>query len=273
MSIFPFRNKEKPDIPKDAPKKTGIRLVASTVWREFFGLLKLNLLFLLASLPVVTIPAAIKAMSRITLRMVRDENYFLWHDFWVAFKDDFWKSFFGGLLFLVAFALFTLSIIVYWIFGTEVHWALLIFASLSLALLLWAYIASLYFFPMNAYVELTFWQLLKNSVLLVFSGWKRSGLVLVSVIVFLFAAIALLPYSAVYLAFIGFSLTNLLVSFAVYPVIEKRTVRIESEEETETVLDPAELQSATFKGWDDEEETVNESEEDSEQKQENEHVE
>ncbi|MBR5739290.1 MAG: YesL family protein [Lachnospiraceae bacterium] len=254
MALFNFRQKEKPDIPKDAPKKKGLALVFSTLWREFFGLLKLNFVFILASLPIVTIPAAIKAMSRITISMVRDENYFLWHDFWAAFKDDFWKSFFGGLVFLAAFILFSFSILAYNELAMQIHWILLVLAAFSIALLLWAYLASLYFFPMNAYVNLKFTQLLKNSVILVFFGWKRSGLAFLAALITFGLPIALLPYSAVFLVFISFPLTNLLVSLALYPIIEKRTVLLEQETEETQHQDEKFLQSSTFKGWDETEE-------------------
>ena len=256
MGLFNFRTKEKPDIPKDAPKKKGIMLVLSTLWREFFNILKLNWVFILASLPVVTMPAALKAMSRISIKMVRDENFFLWRDFWKAFKDDFWKSFFGGLIFLVVFAAFTFSIIFYTHFGREMHWLLLGLAAFAIALLIWAHVASLYFFLMNAYVNLRFIDLLKNSIFLVFQGWKRSGLAFLSTTLFVLVPVLLLPYSAVFLLFISFPLANLLVAFALYPVIEQKTVLLEKEEGVEEVDQNSGeqyLQSATFTGWDDEE--------------------
>ncbi|MBR4768384.1 MAG: YesL family protein [Lachnospiraceae bacterium] len=255
-----FKQKEKPDIPKDAPKKKGFVLVLSTIWREFFGLIKLNFIFLLSSLAIVTIPASIKAMSRITIAMVRDENYFLWHDYWEAFKDDFWKSFFGGLLFFLALLLLGLSTYFYWYVGVAVHWALLVLAALSIALLLWVYVASLYFFPMNAYVNLKFGQLLKNSVLLVFHGWKRSGLAFLSALIFLFGSFLLFPYSSLILFVIAVPLTNLLVSFALYPMIEKKVVQIEQGEVPQGEAEEQYLRSATFKGWDDDPEETEESE-------------
>ena len=260
MGLFNFRSKDKPDIPKDAPKKKGIMLVLSTLWREFFNILKLNLVFILAALPVVTLPAALKAMSRISIKMVQDENFFLWRDFWKAFKDDFWKSFFGGLIFLFIFAAFTFSIIFYSYYGREMHWLLLGLAAFAIALLIWAYVASLYFFLMNAYVNLRFIDLLKNSIFLVFQGWKRSGLAFLSTLLFLAAPILLLPYSAVFVLFVSFPLTNLLVAFALYPVLEQKTILLEQEaEETETIDQNSGdqyLHSATFTGWEDEEKTT-----------------
>ena len=253
MAIFPFRQKDKEDIPKDAPKKTGFALVFSTLWREFFGLLKLNLVFLLSCLGIVTIPASLKAMSAITIRMVKDENYYLWRDYWAAFKDDFGKSLVGGILYFFLAVAFGVSTYFYFVMGQNVHWFFIVLVAFSAVLFLWNDVASCYFYPMNAYVTLKTGQLLKNSFILVFPAWKRSGLALLSQILFLGVGIFLLPYSAPYMLLIAFPLTHLMVTFALYPVIEKRTAILLNEpaEKSEEEEHPY-LQSATFKGWDDE---------------------
>jgi len=46
--------KEGRGISKDAPKKQGIALFAEILLREWWEMVKLNLLFVLASLPLVT---------------------------------------------------------------------------------------------------------------------------------------------------------------------------------------------------------------------------
>ena len=64
--------KEGPGIAKDAPEKTGAAWVGETLAREFWQLVKLNVLFLLCCLPVVTFGAARAAMARCTVNMARD---------------------------------------------------------------------------------------------------------------------------------------------------------------------------------------------------------
>ena len=93
--------KDTPGIAKDAPKKKGFARYFEILWREFFPLLKLNLLFIISCLPIVTIPAALTAMNRITVTMVRDRNYFMLSDYWDAFKRDFFRSLLAGVLVLV----------------------------------------------------------------------------------------------------------------------------------------------------------------------------
>ena len=90
---------------KDYPRQQGreiefIRFL-KTMFREFWELMKLNFLFLLTCLGVVTIPAAITARHYITLTMYRDKNHFLWRDYMKAFKTDFWRSLLGGVVFAI----------------------------------------------------------------------------------------------------------------------------------------------------------------------------
>jgi uncharacterized membrane protein YesL len=88
---------EGPGISKDTPKRTGLALVAETMWREGIELMKLNLLFVLACLPVVTIPAAFAAMMRVTLTMAEDRNVYLVEDFVQAFRRHFVRATLLGL--------------------------------------------------------------------------------------------------------------------------------------------------------------------------------
>ena len=88
--------KDRPDLERSAIRKRGFVGYMDLLWRELFELLKLNLLFVLSCVPIITLPAALTAMRRITSVMVRDENHFLWPDYWKAFRRDFWKSLGGG---------------------------------------------------------------------------------------------------------------------------------------------------------------------------------
>ena len=98
--------KDRPDLERSAIRKHGFVGYMDMLWREFFELLKLNLLFVLSCVPIITIPAALTAMHRITSVMVRDENHFLWPDYWKAFRRDFWKSLGGGAAIAAVMALF-----------------------------------------------------------------------------------------------------------------------------------------------------------------------
>lgn len=230
--------KDTPGIEKNAPKKKGFALFLDILWREFWGILKLNLLFLVSCIPVVTIPAAITAMNRITVTMVRDRNYFMMTDYWKAFKQDFGKSLLGGIVLLIALALFGLSTWFYYMLSQSAGKLFLILAGCSLCLLLTAYFVSLYFFPMLAMVELDLKHLLINSCVLSYSCIKRTLPAALITLAITLTCVGLLPFSMVYIAVILFSLNSLISNFFIVKPIEEHVLGIKepvatSEEEKE----------------------------------------
>lgn len=106
-------NREGPGIPKDVPARTGLALFAFTVRREAWELCKLNLLIVLFSLPVVTIPAAHAAAGRIATAMIRDENVYLLPDFWRAFRQVFLRASLAGAALAIAIGAGSYAVFVY----------------------------------------------------------------------------------------------------------------------------------------------------------------
>ena len=241
--------KDTPGIAKDAPKKKGFALFGEIIWREFWSLLMLNLLFIVSCIPIVTIPAAITAMNRITVTMVRDKNFFLLGDYWKAFKRDFGKSFLGGLILGIALVLFGISTWFYYMLSQTNGTLFLILAGCSLCLLLTAYFVCVYFFPMLAMVDLKLKPLLINSCVLSYSCIKRTLPAALISLGLLLACIGLLPYSMIYIAVILFSLNSLISNFFIVKVIEEHVLGIKepalevssAEEEAENFQQPTEL--------------------------------
>lgn len=255
--------KDRPDIAKDAPKKKGFARVMETLWREFWSLLMLNILFLVSCLPVVTIPAALTAMNRITVTMVRDENFFLWADYWKAFKRDFLKSLLAGVIFVIAMALFLVAVLFYLSLAQDSTRVFMVVAAFAIALFVIAYMASLYFFPMLALVDLPMKALLRNSFMLMFVNIGRSLLALLFCAVLLGLGIGMMPLSAPFVLLIMFSLTNLLVNFQTYQIIEDRVMLAPTpvvpegqvSMDSEALQWPEELESAAVTEWPDDPES------------------
>ena len=89
--------REGPGIDKNAPPKTGLALVAEIFAREFWQIVKVNFLFLVCALPVVSFGAARAAMARCTVNMVRDIPNDVWTDFRRAIRQDFARNTLFGL--------------------------------------------------------------------------------------------------------------------------------------------------------------------------------
>jgi uncharacterized membrane protein YesL len=90
-----------PGVARDLPPKQGLALFGSILRREAWELIKLNALIILFSLPIVTIPAAHAAATRIAVRMIRDENIYLLRDFWQAFCGLFIRATVAGTFLVI----------------------------------------------------------------------------------------------------------------------------------------------------------------------------
>jgi uncharacterized membrane protein YesL len=102
-----------PGVAKDLPPKQGLALFGSILRREVWELIKLNALIILFSVPIVTIPAAHAASTRIAVRMIRDENIYLLRDFWQAFCNLFVRATVAGLFFGICASLGAYAVYIY----------------------------------------------------------------------------------------------------------------------------------------------------------------
>ena len=97
--------KEGPGIPKNAPKKVGLALFSQIFAREWWEMVKLNILFILAALLIIPLPAALAAMAFVCVAFVEDRNTYLLRDFLEALRRYFWRATIWGLLFAVGIGL------------------------------------------------------------------------------------------------------------------------------------------------------------------------
>ena len=70
-------------------RPTGLPLLWFTICRNWWVLVKANILFWLCCLPLATIPAALKALSRVCVTLLRRESCDLGWDWWTAFRSGF----------------------------------------------------------------------------------------------------------------------------------------------------------------------------------------
>ncbi|OLP46763.1 YesL family protein [Rhizobium oryziradicis] len=132
--------REGPGIPKDAPKKRGLALFAQIVVREAWDLFKLNLMIVVFCLPIITIPAAHAAATRICISMVRDENTYLWRDFWQAFCRHFKAATAWGL---VSATVLGLSGYAAFIYGQLAIVNFAFAAAATLCVMIWVFVLAL----------------------------------------------------------------------------------------------------------------------------------
>lgn len=156
--------KEGKGIDNDAPKRTGLALFFQIIAREWWELVKLNLLFILASLPLVTLPAATFATASICRAMVEDRNVYLLRDFVDAFRRHALRATLWGLTAGAVLALGLHAIVAY---GTAARESLIYAAPLaiSLAATVFTGLSAVHFMVLSVTVQQPLFQTLKLAAL------------------------------------------------------------------------------------------------------------
>ena len=216
-----------PGIPKDAPKKKGLRLFFDIFFRAFWELIKLNLLFLLFCIPVVTIGPACAGMSKVTMLMMREKPFFVFQDFWDAFRQNWKQGFLGGLLLAAVIAAAGFSLPFYMQTAQEnAAGYLLVF--LVAAVLMIIGLATVYLFPMIVTFAFPFPVVLRNCLLLGLVCLKQSLPALLVIGGLGLVLLLLFPLNLPLLLFFYFAFASFVSSFAAWPGMERYVVKTES---------------------------------------------
>ena len=186
-------------------------------WLETFSnLLFLNLLWLLACLPIVTIFPATAAMFGVVRDWVMGKDVSLLRTFWARFKENFKQSLVIGLVWTVIGAVLLVDLFL--IVGIPGVTKIVLGSVLSLVGLLYVF-TSLYLFPVMVHYDAGWRVVLKNSLLL--SVGQLSTTLLCLLVVALMATILLIvPFSLI--------ITGSLTAYLVYRFCDGAFRRVHS---------------------------------------------
>lgn len=202
------------------PRPTGLRLLWTTVSLEWWRLVKANILFWLCCLPLVTIPAALKALTKVCVTLLRGESCDLGQDWWAAFRGGFLRT--TGIGALAALTLFAVGTGVRF-YGTVMaeNGLLAIPAVLLLILDLVLALSLVPLFLLLEFSGLGLWDACRNAVLLTLVRLPQSLAVLLVLAVMVAGYLLAYPYSSFVLGAIALSLFWLIACFAAWPGLEK----------------------------------------------------
>lgn len=208
-----------PGISPDEPEKTGFARFLEIIQLECVTLVKLNLLFLLSCLPLVTIPPAIFAMNQVVRKMVLDQPVDCFYHYRMAFKQ-FWKQAYGAF-FLTALPLgfAGFGAVFYLRRAAEVPLLFLPFTLCSTVFLA-AILASVYLYGILSTGK-PLREALRLSLMLGIAKPLRAVLAVLCYYGLLLAAVLEFPLSAIYLLLLGFSLPCLLGNFYLRTVLKQ----------------------------------------------------
>lgn len=213
--MFQFRfDQPGKGINPDAPQKEGFAWLLDILYREFWPILGLNIIFLLYCLPIFTIGPAFVAMNSLMMRMVRDKPVDVFRDFRTAFAENF-KS---GLV------IFVVQVAVVWMFAINYRFYAVVNPGIQTALVLFGLIlwmANLYLVPILVTVDLPLKHLVKNSIFLAFLNLKYSLPLLLLTVLCQMMNLFNFPYSLFPSLLFGNVFLTFIVCFYTYYGIEK----------------------------------------------------
>ena len=129
---------------------------------KLVDLIWLNIIFIIFSLPVVTIGASVTALMSVTMKMARDREGYMWAGFWKSFKENFKQS---TIIWIIMILVATvLGTDIYFFYSNTAGYAKFLLAFMLGISLACSCIAT-YLFPLQAQFVHTIKQTLKNALL------------------------------------------------------------------------------------------------------------
>lgn len=181
----------------------------------------LNIVFLITCIPLFTIGTAFVAMYDVTMRMVKNEESYIIRSYLKSFKSNFKKS---TPIWLVIAAIGGVLIFDLQIVNQQDSYMWYLLRSLLLSLLLMEWIMVAYMAPLQAKFELTYKQLIKNSLIMAMKHMLTTISIVVMnsvLLLLLFSDESILFYVINVYVLIGFAFCAYINSMLITRVFDK----------------------------------------------------
>ena len=175
-----------------------------------------NFLFVLFSVPVITVPSAKIALTKVIADLHRKKDCAVWQTFWKEFRSNFFCKMFAGMVLLLPLV----AGVCYGIILGNSVWAKSIF-------LVWyslTFLVECYWCVAQSVVDLPVFTNLKNALLMVAVYWKRSFALLFVVGSMNVAAFLTIPYSLLILPLFFFAFIQWLTVRITFQAIQSSII-------------------------------------------------
>lgn len=166
----------------------------------------LNFLWLICSLPIITIGASTTAVYYTAMRMARDDEGYIAKDFFHSFKENFLQA--TGV-WLIVLAFFGMICFNWWNLSGSPNDLLRIASHLFLSLFVIFALISIYFFPLLSQFDMRIMELLRCSLFISLKNIHWS----ICLVILLFGGSALMVLKFYPLVIFGFPLIAFLHSY------------------------------------------------------------
>lgn len=220
MGLFYNNNVAGAGVSKNGPKKKPFFRFWELFANKFWTFFKINLVYFLFCIPIVTFGPATAAMTALMRNIYLERPQFIFHDFWVQFKKNFKQSFIIGMLDIFVLGV---SILTFWYYslqpdmdtGAKILYALAIAAQVLFVMM------NFYIYPQIVSLNLGMGGIIKNSVILVFVNlWGE----LIALAAFAGYAVLVIFFHIFVLTLaplVPFAWLSFLSVFCCYPAIQK----------------------------------------------------
>ena len=204
------------------PPAAGWRRFFFVLGTHFWKLVSLNLLFVVFSIPLVTIPAALCGINRVMIKLYREGNCFVWTEFIKEFRSNLWKAMpFGILGAVLLFASYYFLSIGTSIAADRVE---LISASIGILLLTFSVLFLQYVFVFLPTLDLKNRQIARNAFLVMCMEWKTNLVILAAVLLSVLLMLLLFPYSIFLAVTVLFALQQFVICAAINEPLQRRII-------------------------------------------------
>lgn len=190
------------------PPEKGFAGYIYIIKTHFWKIVTANLIFLLFSIPIVTIPAALTALTKVMYTLFNKNTCEVFKDFLAEFKSIFLKS-----LILAA-----ISAVVYGLLFFAVYSYLRMDAALGpvgivliIIIAVWLWVVQAYVYLQFAVLDLGIVAIIKNALIFSLGRPKNNLLLIAAPGIVLFAMFFFVPYTLPVIVFIGISISQLTV--------------------------------------------------------------
>lgn len=221
-------NKEGPGVDKDAPPKEGLELFFDLFAREFTSLIKLNIIFILSCIPIITIGPAIGAMTTVTIKMVQDQPSDPFYDFREGFKKNWKNSFISGIIAVITIFISYL-VIRFCMLSDGVIYNLVI--SIMIVIIVLLGVLWMYVYPMIVKIELPLKLIFKNAFLLSIANIKQSFMVFLLCVALFEGSILFIPFTLPIALLFTFSSISFISSFSAWISIKEYIIKDNNDSE------------------------------------------
>ena len=201
----------------------GIKRFIFLLRTHFWKLISLNLLTVLFSIPIITIPAALCGMNRVLIKLTVEGNCFLWTEFIQEFKANLFKGLpfglFAAFTLFDAYYFFSLSI------STQNGKINIFMAAVGFLFLVFTILFFSYVFVLLPAIDLKNRHIARNAFILMLTEWKINMIILGSVTITAVSVTIGFPYTIFFLTVISISFMQFIICSAINEPLQRRIVK------------------------------------------------